>query len=42
MRLGEFFEKYLEFSEATKAVNTVLFDGHAQRVFLNTLAKILI
>ena len=35
MRLGEFFEKYLEFSEATKAVNTVLLDGHAQRVFLN-------
>jgi len=35
MRLGEFFEKYLVFSEATKAENTVLLDGHAQRVFLN-------
>ncbi|NIW13351.1 MAG: tyrosine-type recombinase/integrase [Candidatus Thorarchaeota archaeon] len=35
IKLGEFFEKYLEFSEATKAANTVLLDGHAQKVFLN-------
>lgn len=42
VRLAEFFDKYLEFSQATKAKNSYLLDRHSGSLFLRFTGNVLV